>query len=92
VNGTVEEFNKILENSLTNICNVNMDDSDLKVLVVIGTYRTTCKKLRGHKTFILVYVQEVVVPLDYLIPSLCIVAITDMERRHNHNWFASGGT
>eukprot|EP00253_Pinus_taeda_P006002 PITA_06002 len=77
-NGTIEDFNKILENELTNICNAQLNDWDVCVPIVLWAYRTTCNKLTGQMSFRLVYGVEAVMPMEYIVPSLHITNLTDM--------------
>jgi transposase InsO family protein len=78
-NGTIEAFNNILEMTLSKIFILNRDDWDLSVPIVLWAYRTTCKKLIMQTPFKLVYGLEAVVPMEYLVPSLRIIAFTDMD-------------
>lgn len=80
-NGTVEEFNKIIETALTKVCNTQQSDGDLRVPAVLWAYRTTCKKLTRQTPFRVVYGVEVVIPMEYVMPSLCIASLTGMTDR-----------
>jgi hypothetical protein len=46
---------------------------------VLWAYRTTCKKLTTQTHFKLVYGQEAVVPMEYLVPSLIIATFMGMD-------------
>jgi hypothetical protein len=48
---------------------------------VLWAHKTTCKKLTGQTPFRLVYGREAVVPLEFLVPSLCVASITNITER-----------
>jgi hypothetical protein len=63
------------------IYDVNRDDWDLKIPTVLWAYRTTCNNLTRYMPFKLVYGQEAVVPLEFLVPILRVAVITHMIER-----------
>ena len=64
---------------LTKFYNANCDDWDLNILAVLWDYRTTCKRLTWKTPFKVVYGKEAIMPMKYIVPSLCITTTTQMD-------------
>ena len=50
----------------------------MHIPTVIWAYRMTCKKLIGQTPFRLVYGIKAVMPMEYIVPSLRIIALKEV--------------
>ena len=60
------------------VCNANKNDWNVRIPTMLWAYKTTYKKLTGYTSFRLVFGQKVVMPMEYIVPSLIITTITNM--------------
>ena len=73
----VEAFHEVCR-VLNKVCNAQRSDWDLRLPLILWAYRTTCKKLTRQTPFRLVYGVEAIMPMEYIVPSLRIEALTGM--------------
>jgi hypothetical protein len=64
---------------LKKICNVGRDDCDLRVPVFLWAYRKVRKQMIGKRPFRLVYGKELVMKMDFILPSLHVAVITNIS-------------
>ena len=68
-----------MKHVLKKVYNENCDDWYLKISTILWDYCTTCKWLTWKTPFTLVYGKEPVMPMEYVFPSLRIIAMTWMS-------------
>jgi hypothetical protein len=54
---------------------------------LLWAYKTICKRLTKHTPFRLVYGKEVVMLLEFVVPSLRIAVVTHMSDDHSLQWW-----
>ncbi|KAL3685159.1 hypothetical protein R1sor_003181 [Riccia sorocarpa] len=72
-NGQVERTNGILVTVLKKTVSLNPTDWDKKLIGALWAYRTTFKVTTGQTPFQLVYGQEAILPVEFLIPTLRVL-------------------
>ena len=71
-NGQAESTNKVLCAVLTKIIAASRSDWSIKLQAALWAFRTSYKVATHHTPFKLVYGQEAVLPIEFLVPSLRI--------------------
>lgn len=61
-----------MEKWLIKVVSTNRDKWDERILATLWAYRTTVKRLHKQTRFQLVYIREVVVPAEFILPSMFI--------------------
>ena len=77
-NGTIEAFNKVLDNALRKVCNVTWGNCDEHVTIVLWEYRTRMKRLTKYTPFRVIYGKETTMTMELLLVSLCVVVMSKM--------------
>ena len=74
----MEAFNNILDTTSKNIFNIQHDDWDQTIPIVLWAYRTSSNRFTGDRPFKLVYGKEVVMAMEFIVPRLRFVALTNL--------------
>ena len=72
---------------MTKVCNAQCNNWELRISIVLWAYQTKCKNLTGQTPFRLVYSMEVVMLMEYIVPSLRIMAMIGLaDHRALEEW------
>ncbi|KAL3690616.1 hypothetical protein R1sor_016925 [Riccia sorocarpa] len=72
-NGQVERVNRTLLSTLRKTVDANPKDWDRRLIGALWAYRTTFKTTTGQTPFQLVYGQEAILPIEFMLPTLKVL-------------------
>ncbi|KAL3692331.1 hypothetical protein R1sor_005982 [Riccia sorocarpa] len=72
-NGQVERINRVLLSTIRKTVKRNPKDWDKRLIGAVWAYRTTYKTTTGQSPFQLVYGQEAILPIEFMLPTLRVL-------------------
>ncbi|KAL3692362.1 hypothetical protein R1sor_006013 [Riccia sorocarpa] len=72
-NGQVERINRVLLSTIRKTVERNPKDWDKRLIGAVWAYRTTYKTTTGQSPFQLVYGQEAILPIEFMLPTLRVL-------------------